>query len=78
MGPCTVNIVDQGDVGVVKLIARDLVRVTVVVAAHLDDDQVRRLFGLVVEFLRLIAEERVGTAAGVRGMVPVPGLLIDR
>jgi hypothetical protein len=71
-----VNIVDQGDVGVVKFVAWDLVRVTVVIAAHLDDDEVGWLLSLVVELLGLVAEERVGTAAGVRGMVPVPGLLI--
>lgn len=58
------DIFDQVDVGVVEFIAGDFVRVAVVVAAHLDHDEVGR-FGAVVEFLGLVAEECVCATAGV-------------
>lgn len=58
----------------VELVSGDIVRVTVVVTAHLDHDEVGGLFGVVVEFLGLVAEECVRAAAGVGGAVPVPGL----
>jgi hypothetical protein len=38
VGPLAVNILDQVDVGVVEFIAGNLVRVTVVIASHLDQD----------------------------------------
>lgn len=74
MGPVAVNILDQLDVGVVEFVAGNLVRVTVVIAAHLDHDKVGGLFGCIVEFLGLVAIECVCTATGVRRAVPVPGL----
>ena len=74
VGPCTVDVIDQGDVCVVELVAGDFVWVAVVVAAHLDHDEVGRLFGFVVEFLWLVAEECVGTTARVGGAIPVPCL----
>lgn len=80
MRPCTVDIIDQGDVGVVELVAGDFVWVAVVVAAHLDHDEVGRLFGFVVELLGLVSEECVGTTARVGGAIPIPclfdGLLV--
>lgn len=72
--PGAVDILDQIDVRVVEVPAGDLVRVSVVVAAHLDDDQIGGLFGRVIEFFRVVAVECVGAAAGVGGAVPVPGL----
>lgn len=45
VGPGAVDILDHVYVGVVEVSAWDLVRVAIVVSAHLDDDQVGGLLG---------------------------------
>lgn len=56
------------------VVARDLVRFAVVVSAHLDDHQIRRLVALDVELLRVFPVHRLRPHAGVGRAVPEPGL----
>lgn len=76
MRPGTVNVVDHVDVCVVEIFAGDLVGMAVVVAAHLDEYEVGRLFGVDVPFFRLVAVECVCAASRVGCLVPVPRLCI--
>lgn len=73
---CTVDVLDQLDVGVVVIGARNLIRVSVVISSHLDEEKIRRLVALHIEFLRLVAKELASAAPRIRCPMPVPGLLI--
>lgn len=72
--PDMVDVFDHVDICMVEVLAWDLVRVSVVVAAHLDEDQVSRLFGVDVPCLGVVAVELAGAATGVGCPVPVPCL----
>jgi hypothetical protein len=73
--PDRVNIIYQVDVGVVVVSSRDVIGVTVVVTAHLDDNQVGRLLCANIPFLGCATISRGGTRARIRGMMPEPLLM---
>lgn len=72
--PDVVYVFDHVDIRMVEIFPGDLVGVSVVVAAHLDEDQISRLFGVDVPCLRVVAVELTGTATRVGSLVPVPCL----
>lgn len=74
MRPGMVDIFDHVNVCMIEVLAGDLVGVSMVVAAHLDEYQVGGLFGVDVPCLGLVAVEFVCTATGVGCLVPVPCL----
>lgn len=65
MWPRAMDILDQIDVRVVEVLARDLIRMSVVVSAHLDNHQIGRLFSRIIEFFGFVAVECMCPAAGV-------------
>lgn len=69
-----VDVLDDLDIPVEEVLSGDLVRMAVVVASHLDDDQVGRLFGRDVPLFRLAAVHTGSAGAGIGGLVPVPDL----
>ena len=70
----TVDVVNQLDIGMKVVTARDLVRVSVIVASHLNKEQICGLVALHIEIFRLIAEELACTTSRIRCLVPVPVL----
>lgn len=72
--PDMVDVFDHVDIRMVEIFPGDLVGVSVIVAAHLDEDQVSRLFGVDVPCLGVVAVELAGAATGVGCLVPVPCL----
>jgi hypothetical protein len=67
-----VDILNEVDVSLVEVLSGDLVRATVVVSAHLDDDQVGGLLSRHVVLFRLVVVHGAGARARVGGSVPVP------
>lgn len=65
IGPCTMNIVDQVDVGMVEIATWDIIRIPVVISAELNNHQVCRLFCRHIEFFRIISVHLLGTSARV-------------
>lgn len=72
--PDVVDVFDHVDIRMVEIFPGDLVGVSVIVAAHLDEDQVSRLFGVDVPCLGVVAVELAGAATGVGCLVPIPCL----
>lgn len=58
----------------VEVGARDFVGCTVVVATHLDDDQVGVLLPTDVELFGVVVVHFTSTSTGIGGAVPPPGL----
>jgi hypothetical protein len=67
-----VDILNEVDVSLVEVFSGDLVRVAVVVSAHLDDDQVGGLLSRHVVLFRLMVVHGAGARARIGGTVPVP------
>jgi hypothetical protein len=67
-----VDILNEINVSLVEILSGDLVRATVVISAHLDDDQVGGLLGRHVVLFRLVVVHGAGARARVGGSVPVP------
>lgn len=69
------NIINQLDVSVVVVPSGNIVGMTMIIATHLNNHQVGRLFCTDIPILRLVAVCCRGTGTGVRGVVPEPLLM---
>jgi hypothetical protein len=67
-----VDVLNEVDVSLVEVLSGDLVRVAVVISAHLDDDQVGGLLSRHVVLFRLVVVHGACARARVGGSVPVP------
>lgn len=72
--PGFVDVLDDLDIPVEEVLSGNLVRMAMVIASHLDDDQVGRLFGRDVPLFRLAAVHFARARTGIGGFVPVPDL----
>lgn len=75
MRPDGVDIIHQIDVGVVVISPWDIVGMAVIVATHLDNYQISRLFYADVPLLGLMAVSCRSARSRIRGMVPEPLLV---
>lgn len=74
----TVDVVNQLDIGMIVVAARNLIRVSVIVSSHLNEEQIRGLVALHIEVFGLVAKEFTCTTSRIRCLVPIPVLRFTR
>lgn len=69
--PCLVHTVDQVNVSTVELRRRNVVCCVIVISSNVDHRQIRRWMSSEFPRLRIVAPDLNGSAAGVRGLIPL-------
>ena len=74
MRPFVMDILDQFNVGMIKIPSGYLIWIPMIISTHLNEDKISRLFGWDVPLFRLVGIELVRPNSGIGCTMPIPCL----